>query len=113
MFASNFPVDGLKGSWDYLMSQFKRAVADLPLADRRKLFADNAARFYRIDLGQLAARGIRPPERKAEQRPVGQCEHHHDYRQRQHREAQLRCGSDVAKSSAFLAWISAQAKTNT
>ena len=57
MFASNFPVDGLKGSWDYLMSQFKRAVADFPLADRRKLFADNAVRFYRIDLGKLAARG--------------------------------------------------------
>jgi predicted TIM-barrel fold metal-dependent hydrolase len=48
MFASNFPVDGLKGSWDYLYSQFKRAVADFPLADRRKLFADNAARFYRL-----------------------------------------------------------------
>ena len=30
MFASNFPVDGLKGSWDYLYSQFKAAVADLP-----------------------------------------------------------------------------------
>ena len=57
MFASNFPVDGLKGSWDYLYSQFKRAVADFPLADRRKLFADNAVRFYRIDLGKLAARG--------------------------------------------------------
>ncbi len=52
MFASNFPVDGLKGSWDYLFSQFKRAVADLPLADRRKLFADNALGFYRI--GQAA-----------------------------------------------------------
>ena len=50
MFASNFPVDGLKGSWDYLYSNFKRAVADFPLADRRKLFADNAARFYRIDV---------------------------------------------------------------
>ena len=43
MFASNFPVDGLKGSWDYLYSQFKRAVADFSLADRRKLFAGNAA----------------------------------------------------------------------
>lgn len=50
MFASNFPVDGLKGSWDYLCSQFKAAVADLPLADCRKLLAGNAARFYRIDI---------------------------------------------------------------
>ena len=48
MFASNFPVDGLKGSWDYLYSQFKRAVADFPLSERHKLFAENAARFYRI-----------------------------------------------------------------
>jgi len=48
MFASNFPVDGLKGSWDYLYSCFKAAVADLPLADRRRLFADNALAFYRI-----------------------------------------------------------------
>jgi hypothetical protein len=29
--------DGLKGGWDYLFSQFKRAVANFPLADRRKL----------------------------------------------------------------------------
>ena len=52
MFASNFPVDSLKGSWDYLYCQFKRAVTDLPLADRRKLFAGNAARFYRIEIKQ-------------------------------------------------------------
>src|SRR6185295_18798909 len=39
MFASNFPVDGLKGNWDYLYSQFKRAVPDFSLADRRKLFS--------------------------------------------------------------------------
>jgi hypothetical protein len=30
-------------------------VADFPLADRRKLFADNAARFYRIDVAKVAA----------------------------------------------------------
>jgi predicted TIM-barrel fold metal-dependent hydrolase len=48
MFASNYPVDGLKGSWDYLYSCFKQAVADFPLTDRRKLFADNALAFYRI-----------------------------------------------------------------
>ena len=50
MFASNYPVDGLKGSWDYLYSCFKAAVAHMPLAERRKLFADNALRFYRIDV---------------------------------------------------------------
>lgn len=50
MFASNFPVDGLKGSWDYLYSCFKKSVADLPLADRRNLFSENAAKFYRIEV---------------------------------------------------------------
>jgi predicted TIM-barrel fold metal-dependent hydrolase len=50
MFASNFPVDSLKGSWDYLFSNYKRMVAHFPLEDRKKLFAGNAARFYRIAL---------------------------------------------------------------
>ena len=54
MFASNFPVDGLKGSWDYLFSQFKRAVADFPLPDRRKLFSGNAIACYRIEVSRPA-----------------------------------------------------------
>ena len=45
MFASNSSVDDLKGSWDYLYRQFKRAVADSLSTDRRKLFAASAARF--------------------------------------------------------------------
>ncbi len=51
MFASNFPVDGLKGSWDHLYTTYKRSVADFSLADREKLFAKNALAFYRINLG--------------------------------------------------------------
>ncbi len=51
MFASNIPVDGLKGSWDYIYSCFKTSVADLPFDDRRKLFSSNALKFYRIDVG--------------------------------------------------------------
>ena len=50
MFASNIPVDSLKGSWDHIFQGFKTATADLPLADRRRLFAGNAASFYRISL---------------------------------------------------------------
>ena len=50
MFASNFPVDSLKGSWDYLYSCYKRAVAHLPRAQQEKLFADNAIAFYRLHL---------------------------------------------------------------
>jgi predicted TIM-barrel fold metal-dependent hydrolase len=52
MFASNFPVDGLKGSWDYLYWCFKKATAEMPLADRKKLFSENALRFYRISLAE-------------------------------------------------------------
>ena len=48
MFASNYPVDGLVGAFDAIYTGFKAAVADLPAADQRKLFHDNAVRFYRI-----------------------------------------------------------------
>jgi len=48
MFASNYPVDGLVGSFDAIYTGFKAAVADLSLADQRKLFHDNAVRTYRI-----------------------------------------------------------------
>jgi len=48
MFASNYPVDGLVASYDTIMSGFKAIVADRPLAERRALFHDNAARIYRI-----------------------------------------------------------------
>jgi len=50
MFASNYPVDGVKASWDWIFRCFKQITADLPDADRRKLFADNAVAFYRIEL---------------------------------------------------------------
>lgn len=50
MFASNFPVDGLKGSWDYIYSTYKRAVANLDANDREKLFSKNALKFCRIDI---------------------------------------------------------------
>jgi predicted TIM-barrel fold metal-dependent hydrolase len=49
MFASNFPVDGLKGSWDYLYTVYKRSAAGFSQADREKLFAGNALAFYRIE----------------------------------------------------------------
>ena len=46
MFASNFPVDGLCGSFDVIYNGFKQAVADLPPAQQRRLFHDNAAACY-------------------------------------------------------------------
>jgi predicted TIM-barrel fold metal-dependent hydrolase len=48
MFASNFPVDGLCGSFDTIYRGFRAAVADLSPADQRKLFHDNAIRVYRL-----------------------------------------------------------------
>ena len=50
MFASNFPVDGVCASYDTIFDGFKAIVADLPDADQRRLFRDNALREYRIKL---------------------------------------------------------------
>jgi len=49
MFASNFPVDRLAGSFSDIFDGFAEIVSDLNEADRRKLFHDNAARYYAID----------------------------------------------------------------
>lgn len=48
MFASNFPVDGLRVSFDAMFRDFARMTAELSNSDRCKLFHDNAARFYRL-----------------------------------------------------------------
>ena len=48
MFASNFPVSGLRGSFDHIFNAFRTIVAPLPRADQEKLFNRNAMRFYRI-----------------------------------------------------------------
>lgn len=50
MVASNFPVDGLVADYDTILDGFRAIAADLPDADRRKLFHDNAKRYYRIDV---------------------------------------------------------------
>lgn len=55
MFASNFPVDSLVGSFDTIYSGFKAAIADLSRTDRLRLFHDNAVRIYRLPLPMLAA----------------------------------------------------------
>jgi predicted TIM-barrel fold metal-dependent hydrolase len=46
-FASNFPVDGLFGTFDELYSVYDELVAHLSPAVRARLFADNAERVYR------------------------------------------------------------------
>lgn len=53
MFASNFPVDSLCGSFDVIYNGFKSIVADLPTADQERLFYSNAQRVYRCEPGTL------------------------------------------------------------
>lgn len=47
-FASNFPVDGLTGSFDAIFSVFKAATREWTPQERLALFHDNAARWYGI-----------------------------------------------------------------
>jgi len=48
MFASNFPVDGLHGTFDELYGAYAAVTADLAPDARDRLFAANAERVYRI-----------------------------------------------------------------
>jgi len=47
MFASNFPVDAMHGTFDELYSAYDGATAHLDADTREKLFAGNAERLYR------------------------------------------------------------------
>ena len=47
MFASNFPVDAMHGTYDELYSGFDAVTSDLDADARDKLFAVNAERLYR------------------------------------------------------------------
>jgi predicted TIM-barrel fold metal-dependent hydrolase len=47
MFASNFPVDGMHGSFDDLYSTYDQLTADLDAGARDQLFATTAERVYR------------------------------------------------------------------
>jgi len=48
MFASNFPMDKVSIGWEMLYDAFFQIVSDYSDDDQQKLFADNAAAFYRI-----------------------------------------------------------------
>jgi predicted TIM-barrel fold metal-dependent hydrolase len=48
MFASNYPVDRIVGTFATIYDGFRAAVADRPEAERRKLFHDTAERIYRL-----------------------------------------------------------------
>jgi predicted TIM-barrel fold metal-dependent hydrolase len=49
MFESNFPVDKAMCSYPVLWNAFKRITADASAAEKRNLFHNTAARFYRIE----------------------------------------------------------------
>lgn len=48
LFASNFPVDAVHGTFDDLYTTFSAVTADLDQGSRHKLFAGNAERVYRL-----------------------------------------------------------------
>ncbi len=47
MFASNFPVDGMHGTFDDLYGTYAELTAALDADDREQLFAATAERVYR------------------------------------------------------------------
>jgi predicted TIM-barrel fold metal-dependent hydrolase len=49
MFASNFPVDGLCGSFGTIFAGFREIVRDFEPHEQRALFHDNAMRIYAMD----------------------------------------------------------------
>jgi predicted TIM-barrel fold metal-dependent hydrolase len=55
MFASNFPVDSLCGTFDAIWSGFKRIASRYPVEDQRLLFCETARNVYRTGLQQPAA----------------------------------------------------------
>ncbi len=48
MFASNFPVDKPMGGYDGIWESFDAITAAFSEDERRKLFHDNARRYYRL-----------------------------------------------------------------
>ncbi|VWD19641.1 amidohydrolase [Burkholderia lata] len=57
LFASNFPVAGLRVTYPVLLRTFADAMADLGERARRAIWHDNALRVYRIDVDAAAASG--------------------------------------------------------
>ncbi len=49
MFASNYPVDSLRLSFDEIFREFDEATRNLAPAERQALFHDNASRIYRME----------------------------------------------------------------
>ena len=54
MFASNFPVSGLRVGYDTLVRSVSRMLDGFSAAQRRRFFVGNAAAFYRLQVDQPA-----------------------------------------------------------
>jgi len=48
MFASNFPVDKMQGSYKNLVNVTKECLKDLSKDDQKKIFHDNAVKYYKL-----------------------------------------------------------------
>ena len=48
MFASNFPVDGMMGSYDTHWNAFRAIIADFSDGERERMLRRNAERYYRL-----------------------------------------------------------------
>ena len=71
MFASNYPVDRLYAPYGTIMRAFQAMVGRYSLAERRRMFCDNAMRWYRIDPESLAEPPPPPVEEFVEKRAAG------------------------------------------
>ena len=69
MFGSNYPVDRLYAPYGTIMRGFQAMTSRFSLAERRKMFCDNAMRWYRIDPESLAEPSP-AAEEFVEKRPV-------------------------------------------
>ncbi len=65
MFGSNYPVDRLYAPYGTIMRGFQAMTSRFSLAERRRMFCENAMRWYRIDPERLAE----PPSRGAGRAP--------------------------------------------
>jgi predicted TIM-barrel fold metal-dependent hydrolase len=48
LYGSNFPLEKLHASYRDFLAHYRAVLADYPEADQRKIFHDNAAKFYRL-----------------------------------------------------------------
>lgn len=48
VFASNFPVDRINGTFDQMMKELLEILKGYSNEDRKKIFGENAKKFYRL-----------------------------------------------------------------